>query len=65
MAEITPAQIATNATKPQSAAGDGESVSQFSIADQIKADQYAKDQAAASANAMPIRVRKIRRSGTA
>jgi len=65
MAEIDAETIAENATKPQSASGDGESVSQVPIQDQIAADRYARDRAAQDANVMPIRVVKIQRPGTA
>ncbi len=58
-------KIAENAAGPQSAAGDGESVSRYSIADQIAADQYAKGEQAKESGVMPIRVVKIQRQGTA
>lgn len=48
MPELTPEQIATNATRPQTANVGGRSAAQVPIADQIAADQYAKASAAAS-----------------
>jgi len=65
MAEIDPDTIAENATKPQSASGDGESVSQYSISEQIAADKYRASQAAASSGAIGIRFMTVRPPGTA
>lgn len=48
-------QIAVDATKPQSMSGDGISVSNRSLPDQIEADKYARANAAAAS--MPSAVR--------
>lgn len=64
-AEIDAETIAENAVKPQSASGDGESVSQFSISEQIKAAIFRAEQQSTDARVMPIRVFKIKRPGTA
>jgi len=63
--EISADLIAQNAAQPQSAAGDGESASQFSISDQIEADRYAKDQQAQASGVFPIGHQKLQRPGTA
>lgn len=63
--EISAETIAENAAKPQSASGDGEAVSQFSISDQIAADRYRRDQQARDSKVMPFQIYRIKRPGTA
>jgi hypothetical protein len=57
--------IAENAAGPQSASGDGEAVSQFSISDQIEADRYAKSECGKANGVFPIAYQKLQRPGTA
>ncbi len=59
MAE-TSETIRDNALKPKSAAVDGRSMTQFSIDEQIKADEYAKKVAAGNRSALPIRLAKVK-----
>lgn len=58
--------IAENAAKPQSASGDGESVSQFSISEQIVGDKYKNAQSAQNnpASGWPMRFGTIKPPGT-
>lgn len=52
MPDLTPEQIAENATKPQTANVGGRSAAQVPIQDQIAADKYAKaNQAVSGTNA--------------
>jgi len=55
--------IQSNMTGPQRVTGDAGSVSQHSIADQIRADQYLSAKEARKAGNLGIRFRKIKPPG--
>jgi len=63
--QIDADKIAENAAKPQSASGDGESVTQFSISEQIAAEKFRSSQAAATNGAIGVRFMILRPPGTA
>lgn len=58
--------IAENAAKPQSASGDGESVAQVPIQDQIAADKYrlTKEAQSNASSGWPVRYGTMRPPGT-
>ena len=62
--QIDADKIAENAAKPQSASGDGESVTQFSISEQIAALKFAQAQTAKTGNGWPIRFGALKPPGT-
>ena len=56
--------IRENAAGPKRAAGDGVSVEQHSLADQIAADKYLASKAAANGKGLGIKLMKISPPGT-
>ena len=57
--------IAKNAAGPASASGDGQSVSQHSLRDQIAADEYLRQSRASRSRRLPIRIAKVIPGGAA
>jgi len=56
--------IQTNAEGPASASGDGQSMSQHSLRDQIEVDKYLEAKAATRRTGFPLRLFKLKPGGT-
>ena len=65
MADPLDAKISDNASGPRRASGDGGSIEQHSLPDQIAADKYLESKKASRAKGLGIKLAKISPGGSA
>lgn len=65
MSDDVKAAIEENAQGPKTSSVDGVTITEHSLPEQIAADKYLRERAAANKRKLPIRLAKLKADGTA